>query len=84
MYKYLGVKYNLGERTSVEILFYLILLIMIYGKLYDSRRNRKMCAYNKSLSCVMYTPMHYNALLTSNKFVYIAGKEEMNNIEFYF
>lgn len=23
-------------------------------------------------------------LLTSNKFVYIAGKEEMNNIEFYF
>ena len=46
---------------SVEILFYLVLLIMIYGKVYDSGRNSKIRVYNESLSCVMGTPMHYNA-----------------------
>lgn len=46
---------------SIEILFYLVLLIMIYGELYDSGRNNKMCECKRSLSYVRYTPMHYNA-----------------------
>ena len=46
---------------SVEILFYLVSLIMMYGKPYDSGRNSKILVYNKSLSYVMQTPLHYQA-----------------------
>lgn len=53
---------------SVEILFYLVLLIMIYGKVYDSGRNSKIRVYNESLSCVngySYALQCHSSLVTN-------------------
>ena len=68
---------------SVEILFYLVSLIMMYGKPYDSERNSKILVcftFLRHLNSYAL-PSHFSPV---TNFVYIAQKKEMNNIEFYF